>query len=96
MSIDDYYKKRKEEQLIEAYDLFFQFARQYKAEPGMEVFDEFFWLFWNRNQEIPDYYKRQMDWHDRYKETEIHFLCTQPLFNGFDDSRKYCREKMQE
>ena len=84
MSIDEYYAKRLDLQKKEAFEIYRNYVEKMGKEPPMEIYDEFFWLFFRRDEEIPEKFKRQMCWHDRGAETMVNFQNTQPEFDGYE------------
>lgn len=92
MPLNEYYKKRNLLQFNEAKQIFCSYVERYGKEPSVELFDEFFWIFWNRNEELPDKFKRQMNWHEDYDEVFEEFQATKPLFENYEDFKKHCRE----
>lgn len=90
-TVDEYYKKRLACQKDEAVELYKYYVESYKKEPDEEKFDEFFFLFKKRDDELPDSFKRQMGWHERHKETFEKFQAIQPEFDGFEEFLKYAR-----
>ena len=69
MPIKEYYKKRNLAQFNEAKQIYCNYVKKYGEEPAVNLFDEFFWLFWNRNEKLPDRFKKQMNWHGEYDKT---------------------------
>ncbi len=93
MSIDDYYKKRMDCQLKEATELYNAYVARFNKEPDKEVFDEFFFLFENGNEDtLPVSYKRQMSWHGRYNETLQNLKNTEKQFDGYEEFLDYMRK----
>lgn len=54
MSLDDYYKKRCNAQLVEAIELVEKYRERYGKNPGEEHLKEFFWLFENEPNNLPE------------------------------------------
>lgn len=57
MSLEDYYIKRKEKQFSEATQLVNLYRKRYGKEPDKRLLWEFFWLFEDDIDSIPEYYK---------------------------------------
>lgn len=93
MSIDEYYEKRKNAQISEALEVYDSYIQTYGCEPPQEIFDEFFWLFHKREEPIPQVFKRQMMWNDRYDKTLYHLTNTEPVFDGYDSFLDYARQR---
>ena len=84
MSIDEYYGRRVAAQKKEAFETYRNYVEKMGKEPPMEIYDEFFWLFFKREEELPEKFKRQMGWHNRFDETILNFKNTQPEFDGYE------------
>lgn len=92
MPLKEYYKKRDLAQFDEAKQIYCSYVKQYGEEPTVDLFDEFFWLFWDRDKELPDRFKKQMNWHEKYDETFEVFQSTKPMFGSFEEFKKECRK----
>lgn len=53
MSLDEYYRKRKEAQYDEAVELVHQYREQYGKDPDQKALHEFFWLFSDATDPLP-------------------------------------------
>ena len=53
MTMEEYYKKRKEVQVQEAIELVELYRERYGTEPDNNALHEFFWLFSSGNEELP-------------------------------------------
>lgn len=95
MSIDAYYEKRKKAQVAEAFEIYAKYVERFGKEPSQEIFDEFFWLFHNREKPLPDAFVRQMSWHDRYKQNLELFIQTPPVFDGYKKFLEAAKANMQ-
>lgn len=84
MQIDEYYKKRKELQFSEALDIYKSYIEVYNQDPPEEIFNEFFWLFYRKEEELLNVFKKQMGWHGRAKETYENLIHQTPMFNGYE------------
>lgn len=60
MPLDQYYEKRKKEQLAEATELVQLYRERYGKEPDDKALHEFFWLFCDGTDELPDCWKSMM------------------------------------
>ena len=60
MSIEEYYQKRKAVQQEEAIELVREYRKVYNKNPEEKHLHEFFWLFSNGNDEIPECWKRML------------------------------------
>lgn len=88
-SIEDYYKKRIDKQLVEAKDIFLNYKKSFGSIPNESVFDEFFWLFQRRNDAIPECFQNKMNLVGTYSESIELFNSEEPLFDGFDAFIEY-------
>lgn len=91
MSIEEYYKKRNLAQFAEAKQIYCSYVERYNKEPTVDLFEEFFWLFWNRNEELPDRFKQQMNWHEEYDKTFEIFQTEKPMFESFEEFKEKCK-----
>jgi len=93
-NVDEYLKKRKNLYKDEAVKMFLDYYNKYKKIPNKEIFDEFFWLFENRNpQTIPNVFNEKMKLTGNYEKTLQSFISSEPLFKGYDEFVKYCLSK---
>ena len=60
MSLEQYYEKRKKAQLEEATELVKLYRERYGTEPDDKALHEFFWLFCDGKDELPDCWKSMM------------------------------------
>ena len=60
MSLEDYYNKRKKEQYEEASELVRLYRKKNNKEPGIEHLHEYFWLFTDSSDELPELWKNMM------------------------------------
>ena len=61
MTLEEYYKKRKDAQYEEAVELVKKYRERYKKEPNDECLREFFWLFANADDPFPKCWKHVME-----------------------------------
>lgn len=90
-SIEVYYNKRKERQIIEAQNMAKAYFNAFHRIPPKKEFREFFWLFEERKNpidiaEFDDVMKLVNNYDDSYNR----FLHTQPIFKGYDEFIKSC------
>ena len=93
MSINDYYEKRKREQIAEVFEMYDCYVRAYDKEPTEDIFSEFFWLFHDRDEPIPGCFEKYMRYHDRYAETLRNYENSQPVFKGFREFIKAVKQE---
>lgn len=91
-TIEDYYKKRKIEYINEAKELAITYYKRYKKIPPIEIFDEFFPLFLERNINVVKKYGFSFGGEFDNKVID-EFLKSKPLFNGYDEFLKWCGVK---
>lgn len=91
MSLDDYYKKRKDNQVKEATELVLEYYRKNNTYPDKELLREFFWIFENRNNELCDTFKDVFKLEGNYQKTMSTYLDSKPIFNGYDEFIKYIK-----
>lgn len=91
MSIEQYYKKRKDLQLKEAKELAHAYFDRFEKKPGKEIFHEYFMLFANE-QEILSYdvFNKKMNLCCNREKSFEYLAENEPIFSSFDDFLKYC------
>lgn len=60
MTIEEYYRKRKDVQIAEATQVVKEYRKVYGRDPGKEELSEFFWLFTDESNELPDCWRKKM------------------------------------
>lgn len=91
MSLDDYYEKRKKEQLEEAVELAREYYKTYNKVPGIKVFHEYYFLFAERSKEYLDKHGLNYTSHIKDPEKFLKGFCeSKPEFDSFEDFIKYC------
>ena len=91
MSIDDYYNKRMNAQLDEAIEIYRKYVERYGTEPPVDIFDEYYWLFWRREEKLPAKFQKQMTWHSRDVMSKENFLKSVPMFKGYEEFKNVIR-----
>lgn len=94
-TIEDYYESRKKAQLGEALILYENYVQTYDREPPIEVFDEFFFLFMRKEDELLGKFKWQMSHHGTFKETYENLISNKPMFDGYEAFLKYAKENVK-
>lgn len=84
MSLDDYYKKRKDNQVKEATELVLEYYRKNNTYPDKELLREFFWIFENREDELCNTFEDVLKLEDNYDISLNKFKDTRPIFDGYD------------
>lgn len=90
MSLDDYYEKRKNEQIREAKELVKEYYKCYGKPPKEEVLREFFWLFTNRNTELLKDFNDVNKLEGNFEFTMQVYKENQPVFNGYYEFLEHC------
>ena len=83
--LDEYYKKRKSAQLIEAKELAQLYIERYGKEPDEKAFHEFFWLFSDANDELPECWSNMMKLGENYAYTMERFRENKKQFKNMSD-----------
>lgn len=95
-TIEDYYEKRIEAQLIEAEELFNCYYRKYHCIPPKKVFSEFFFIFEDRSNPIQGWMKYQMSNNGEYEKCEKKYLeGFRQAFNSYEGFTEYCLLRMK-
>ena len=90
MSLDEYYEKRKSEQLSEAIELVQEYYKRYNKIPCKSLLREYFWLFENRKEPLIDEYDRVHQLQGNYDFTMKIYNDKKPLFKNYEDFIKHC------
>lgn len=92
-SIEEYYKKRKKEQISEASELMEEYYIANKQYPPKEELREFFFLFEPRKEKLNDTFEKVFHLSDNEEISKRAFKNTKPTFNGFDKFIEYIDSK---
>ena len=95
-SIDNIYKKREKQYLLEAKEMFITYYKKYNSIPNKEIFDEFFWLFEPRNNQLIDEFSKKIKLTNNQSKTMEVFINSTPVFNGYDDFCKKCLQELND
>ena len=91
MSIEDFYKKRKEAQFSEAKDIAIRYKNSFGVEPPKTVFCEYFMLFEQKESaDVTEIFKRQMETSKNYDESAEYMLSHEPMFSSYEEFLKAC------
>lgn len=91
MSIEEYYNKRKKQQLDEAIVLVREYYNVYHKIPPKSVLHEYFWLFEERNEEkLEEEYKEVMKLVNNYEKSIDKFKNSEAMFKDYDEFIKKC------
>lgn len=89
-SIEEYYERRKKVQLSEAVDVIRRYYNRYHCKPPIQIMNEYFWLFSNRKEGLPDSFISQnnlMPGSESF--TWNHFYNHSPQFVCYEDLVSY-------
>lgn len=94
MPLDEYFEKRKNEQLAEAVLLAKDYYNTYKKVPDISVLSAYYFLFAERSREYLDKHNLNYTIHVRDPQKLLDNFCkTEPMFNGYEEFIKYCNLK---
>lgn len=96
MTIDDYYKKRKMNQLKETEECCLEYYKKYNKWPDKKIMREFVWLFEDRKIDVDkdSVFKEIGSLLQNYEQTKDKFYSTQGKFENYEFFLKYCNEKL--
>ena len=83
-SIGEYYEKCKASQISQAKCVYDNYVRVYEKEPPQEIFNEFFWLFHKRDEQLPVAFDKKMRLQGNYDLSMRVFKSQVPVFDGYD------------
>lgn len=93
MSLEEYYKKRKEKQLDEAYECAIKYYEVYNNWPNKNIFKEFFWLFEERNDKLCDSFNETMKLEGNEEKSYKKFKETKGIFLNYDEFINYIKQR---
>lgn len=88
MSIEEYYKKRKEVQYKEAEELVRCYRERYNKEPNEKALHEFFWLFSNGEDKLPECWERMQKLVGNEDKTKKVFSKNKKMFKNMKEFLK--------
>lgn len=92
--VDSYIEKRKEKYINDAEELFIEYYKKYKKIPEKDLFDEFFWIFEERDlSKLPKVFIEKMKLTGNFEFTQKKFLETKPYFQGYKKFAEHCIKK---
>lgn len=92
MSIEEYYKKRKEAQFDEAKNVVLEYKRAHGDFPPIEVLHEYFFLF--SDERDCERWKKQLD-NCQNSEASINYIKNnKPMFAGYKEFLAACAESI--
>ena len=96
MTVEEYHKKRLDAQLSEAMELYRCYVKRVGKEPPVEVFDEFFWLFGERQcDKLTAGQKAKMNCVGNYDASMERYLSTKPMFDGYEEFLEYMKREIK-
>lgn len=91
-SVEDYYEKRKKQQVIEAQNMAKAYYSAFHKIPPKEEFREFFWLFEERKCPLDSkVFDDVMKLVNNYDISYEMFLSTEPVFHGYEEFIESCQ-----
>lgn len=93
MSIEDYYKKRKQEQNKEATELAINYYKKYNKWPDEKVLREFLFLFKDRNSnfEEDEVFMEISSLVGNYQKSKEFFINSEGIYKNYDEFIKECK-----
>jgi hypothetical protein len=88
MSLDAYHEKRLKRQYCEAAELVKEYRSVYKCDPPDEILREFYWLFANNPDKIPDCWDEVLYLVGNYEKSNKEFIAHAPMFCNKDEFLK--------
>ena len=88
MSLEKYHEKRKSAQISEAKELVELYRERYGKEPDEKALHEFFWLFTDGNDKLPECWKSMMKLGGNYEYTKEQFEKNDKKFKNMDEFLK--------
>lgn len=84
MSLEQYYEKRKKAQLEEATELVQLYRERYGKEPDDKALHEFFWLFSDGKDELPECWEHMQTLVGNRKQTDEVFEENEKMFENME------------
>ena len=88
MGLEEYHEKRKASQVAEAKELVQLYRERYGREPDEKALHEFFWLFTDGNDELPECWESMMKLGGNYEYTKEQFKKNNKKFKDMDEFLK--------
>lgn len=89
ITVEDFYKKRKEKQLEEAKELAVAYKERYNKYPEQDVFHEYFMLFCDQDS-LDDCFKEKIKLCTNSDESLDYMKQNKPIFKNYDEFLNYC------
>ena len=90
MPVSEYYKRRKAAQAGEAKVRAIAYYNRYRTLPPKELFPEFFWLFEDRKNRLPESFDRMLLLTGNYQQSKEKYDNSSPQFENYEAFLKYC------
>ena len=90
MTIEEYYKKRKDAQAKEAKELVVEYFNRFHRIPPKDALSEFFWLFENRGNKLTESFEAKMKLTGNLDVSKYKYSNSSPTFSGYKEFLKYC------
>lgn len=88
MTLDQYYRKRKKAQLTEATELVQLYRERYGKEPDDRALHEFFWLFSDGNDELPECWEHMQNLVGNRQQTDRAFAKNKKICENMEEFLK--------
>ncbi len=95
MTLDDYYKKRKDSQLSEAVELVREYYTRYNKFPDKALLREYFWIFQERSEPLISEFDKVHELQGDKEFTVKIYNDTTPLFKSYSDFLDYCEARKE-
>ena len=96
MSVQEYIERGRAKQLKEAQDLAICYFNRYGEFPEKQLFDEFFFLFENREKPLDEKFEKKLTLQGTYDMSMKLFLSGKgQIFDTKEDFLTSCKEKMK-
>lgn len=91
MTLEEYYKKRKKEYIKEVEEMTNEYIKVYNRIPPISIYNEFFYMFLQRNKDINEYSGLSFI-HDEDDKDDIekYFYKSNPIFKSYEEFLDKC------
>lgn len=93
-SMDEYIKKRENNQLKEAVDIYRLYYQRFGKIPDKSIFHEYFYLF-SLQEQLTELYKSKMRENGNYVECLLYLKNNKPQFNSYEDFCEYAKNEIR-
>lgn len=96
MSLDEYYHKRLDSQLDEAFSVVLEYKKTTGDFPPEEILNEYFFLFMDGDDnDLLEVYDSQLRLMGNYEESLEVLKSGKPVFSGYECFLEYCEERLK-